>query len=116
VEISDGAIIKWNSELGAKVVNKSNIQSEPPSIVTPYYVTVLLIILALFPSKNRSWVHKMSMLLEILIILVSAGNLVFLCQIATIPLNLLKMRSTSSRYSLILVIALALLAGLIYLN
>jgi hypothetical protein len=34
VEISDGAIIKLNYELCVKVVNKSNIQPETPSIVT----------------------------------------------------------------------------------
>jgi hypothetical protein len=34
VEISDGAIIKWNYELCVKVVIKSNIRSETPSRVT----------------------------------------------------------------------------------
>jgi hypothetical protein len=34
VKISDGAKIKCNYELCGKVVNKSNIQSKTPSIVT----------------------------------------------------------------------------------
>jgi hypothetical protein len=34
MEIGDSAIIKWNYELHIKVVNKSNIQSQTPSIVT----------------------------------------------------------------------------------
>jgi hypothetical protein len=40
--MSDGAVIKCNYELCAKVVSKSNHQSETPSVVTPYYVTVYL--------------------------------------------------------------------------
>jgi hypothetical protein len=34
VEISDGAVIKWNYELSVNIVNKSNIQSKTPSRVT----------------------------------------------------------------------------------
>jgi hypothetical protein len=40
VEISNGAVIKCNYELRAKVVNKSNIQSKTLSSYTPYYVTI----------------------------------------------------------------------------
>jgi hypothetical protein len=37
VEINKGAIIKFNYELCVKVVNKCNIQSKTPSIVTRTY-------------------------------------------------------------------------------
>jgi predicted N-formylglutamate amidohydrolase len=50
VEISDGAEIKCNYELYAKVVNASNIQSKTPSMVTPYHVTIRLVVLGNFFS------------------------------------------------------------------
>jgi hypothetical protein len=41
VEISNGTVITCSSELYAKVVNKSNMQSKTLSRVSPYYMTII---------------------------------------------------------------------------
>jgi hypothetical protein len=50
VEISDGAVIKCNYELCAKVVSKSNIQPKPPSRVTHTRASTYSVRLSVTPN------------------------------------------------------------------
>jgi hypothetical protein len=56
VEISDGAVIKCNYELYAKVASKSNMESKTPSNVTIHYLSVIDIgVLCVFFEGNDVW-------------------------------------------------------------
>jgi hypothetical protein len=49
MEISDGAIIKYNYELCVKVVNKSNLQSKRVTLI--HMTTIIIIIIIIIMSR-----------------------------------------------------------------